>query len=156
MRENRGFYQKNKNNMPKKEEDRNGLGESFQTITQLNYQWIGYSALIYGICMLHHFFPELYSLYTFGNLTLLFLCQLVLFVLYKREYFSRVFSAYQHHISTYFEVTNLLVAVIVFIGLFVLYGGDFGLSGLSGFLEVLWIGYLYNAIYRDESIRLFE
>lgn len=112
----------------------NFLGKQFQILSVLNYRIIFYSALIYTLFAVHHFFPVFYSLYTFENFTYLFFLQIVLFVIYKRDYFysifhagvllykrgyfSRVFRIYLKQISMYFEITNLFLAIILFIGVF--------------------------------------
>lgn len=149
----------------------NFLGKQFQILSILNYRIVFYSALIYALFAVHHFFPVLYSLYTFENFTYLFFLQVILFVIYKRDYFysifhagvllykrgyfSRVFRIYLKQISMYFEITNLFLTIILFIGVFLfsIQGAD--MSDLTGFLIILGIGSLYNSIYKNTSL-LFD
>lgn len=150
----------------------NFLGKQFQVLSVLNYRIVFYSAFIYTLFAVHHFFPVLYSLYTFENFTYLFFLQIVLFViytreyfysifhasvlLYKRGYFSRVFHMYLKQISVYFEITNLFLTIILFIGVFLFSIRGADITDLTGFLIILGIGSLYNSIYKNTIHLRFE
>lgn len=97
------------------------LQKRYQVVSIFNSRILGYSLLAYIVFAAHHFFPVLYSLYTFQNCSILVAVQIVLFVTYQKGYFYRVFRIYIQYISLYFRFIAIALSVILFVGVFLFY-----------------------------------
>lgn len=125
------------------------LEEQFRTLSVFNSRIVFYSLSAYAIVAVHHFFPVLYTLYTFENFTYFLLFQFVLFILYKKAYFSVVLRNYLRQVSVYLEITNIFLFAAVFVGIFLFQIRGSDLSELAGFFIILAAGYIYNSVYKD-------
>ncbi|MDD2487611.1 MAG: peptidoglycan-binding domain-containing protein [Candidatus Gracilibacteria bacterium] len=127
------------------------IEDSIVDLSKINHRYFLYFAVAYIIYALHHFFPEIYNLYTFENFTIFFMFQIVLIIFYERVYFMKILKIYFKEISGYFSVSNFILAIISFFGIFFFYIYGQDISILNGLLVILAIGYGFNSFYRNDD-----
>lgn len=126
-----------------------------EAVGALNSRIFLYAALVYLVSAVQYLFPY-YSLYTFKNFTYLFLLQTGAFVFYRRRYFAKTLKTLGKHLSIYFDITNFFLAITTFIGIFLSSIPGVDMSMLTSLFIVLFIGSVYNSIYKDAVSPIFQ
>lgn len=132
------------------------LNKISKYLLEINYRFFIYCVLIYIIYAAHHFFPEIWNLYTFKNFTILFVFQIILVIVFEKAYFKKLLWSYFEIISWYFSVSNFFLSIILFFWIFIFYIYNQDLSEFNWFLFILIIWYIYNSIYKSEKPELFK